>query len=392
MMRTEKLYETDGHLFVFRSVVTEITEIDGKPAVALAQTAFFPTGGGQACDTGTLGGVKVLQTAEVAGTVYHFVEASSSFSVGDEVVGEIAAAQRFSRMQAHSGEHIVSGVAHNLYGVENVGFHMDGLLMTVDFDRPLTKEQIDRIEQTANEVVYADVPVTAKTFSKEEAASIDYRSKKEFAGDVRIVTVEGVDRCACCAPHVSRTGEIGLIKILSCVSHRGGVRITLICGAEAYADYCDKYRQTLRIAALTASRHSETDQAVEALIAQNKELKNEIYAQKKRLCACIAAHAPASDGNLVVFAESCDPEELCEIALLLAEKAAGAAVACSGNDDDGYTYAVYCRGAAMNRHAKAINTALNGRGGGRDELIRGSFRASRSDIETFFRTFEVERP
>lgn len=391
-MRTEKLYETDGHLFAFRSVVTEITELGGKPAVALAQTAFFPTGGGQACDTGTLGGVRVLQTEELDGVVYHVVDEAPAFSVGDTVAGEIDAATRFARMQAHSGEHIVSGVAHNLYGVENVGFHMDGLLMTVDFDRPLTKEQISRIEQAANEAVYADVAVTARTYTKEEAAAIEYRSKKEFEGDVRIVTVEGVDRCACCAPHVSRTGEIGLIKILSCISHRGGVRITLICGAEAYADYCDKYRQTLRIAALTASRHSETDQAVEALIAQNKELKNEIFAQKKRLCAFIASHAPASDGNLVVFAEGCDAEELCEIALLVSEKAAGAAVACSGNDDDGYTYAVYCRGAAMNRHAKAINTALNGRGGGRDELIRGSFRASRSDIETFFRTFEVERP
>lgn len=388
---TEKLYERDGRLSTFEAVVRQITVTDGKTAVVLDRTAFFPTGGGQACDTGCIDGVRVTAAEEIGGEVFHYIEGAPDFTVGDTVTGTIDYAQRFARMQAHSGEHIVSGVAHNLFGAENVGFHMDGLLMTVDFDLPLTDGDMARIEEKANEVIYADVPVHAERYSGAALAAIEYRSKKEFEGDVRIVTVEGVDRCACCAPHVAHTGEIGLIKILSRISHRGGVRITLIAGREAYRDYCDKYRQTLRIAALLAAKHNETDLAVESLIAQNKELKNAVYAQKKRYCAAIVARQSEAKGNAVVFADGCDVDELCEISLGMLEKCGGASVACAGSDADGYAYVITCRGVIMNQYAKQINGALNGRGGGRDEMIRGSFRAAKEEISRFFETFEVER-
>ena len=389
---TEKLYERDGHLASFEAVVQQIVNMDGKTAVVLDRTAFFPTGGGQTCDTGGINGVRVCRTEESDGIVYHYIEGAPSFAVGDTVTGKIDYEQRFARMQAHSGEHIVSGVAHNLFGTENVGFHMDGLLMTVDLDLPLTDEDIARIEERANEVVYADVPVHAETYSGDALSAIEYRSKKEFTGDVRIVTIEGVDRCACCAPHVSHTGEIGLIKILSRISHRGGVRITLIAGREVYRDYCDKYRQTLRIAALLAAKHSEADFAVEALIAQNRELKNAVYAQKKRYCAAVVAQQKSQSGNAVVFADGCDMDELCEISLGMLEKCSGVSVACAGSDENGYTYVATCRGVVMNRYAKQINAALNGRGGGRDEMIRGSFHATKEEISRFFETFEVDRP
>ena len=389
---TEKLYETDGRLAAFEAVVRRIDEANGKTAVILDRTAFFPTGGGQACDTGEINGIPVAATEEIDGVIYHYINGQPDFSVGDTVTGKIDYEQRFARMQAHSGEHIVSGVAHNLFGAENVGFHMDGLLMTVDFDLPLTDDDMSLIEEKANEVIYADVPVHAEIYSGDALAAIEYRSKKEFEGDVRIVTIEGVDRCACCAPHVSHTGEIGLIKILSRVSHRGGVRITLIAGKEAYRDYCDKYRQTLRIAALLAAKHNETDLAVEALIAQNRELKNAVYAQKKRYCAAVVARQPSADGNAVIFADGCDMDELCEISLGMLEKCGGVSVACAGNGAGGYTYAIICRGVEMNRYAKQINAALNGRGGGRDEMIRGSFQTTKEEIERFFASFEVTRP
>lgn len=389
---TDKLYERDGHLAAFEAVVEQIVAADGKTAVVLDRTAFFPTGGGQACDTGSIGGVRVAAAEEKDGTVYHYLEGEPAFSVGDTVTGAIDRELRFARMQAHSGEHIVSGAAHDLFGAENVGFHMDGLLMTVDFDLPLTDDQIALVELKANEAVYADVPVHAERYSGAALAAIEYRSKKELEGEVRIVTIEGVDRCACCAPHVSRTGEIGLIKILSRISHRGGVRITLIAGKEAYRDYCDKNRQTLRIAALLAAKHNETDLAVEALIAQNKELKNAVYAQKKRCCAAVVARQEETPGNAVVFADGCDMDELCEISLGMLEKCGGVSVACAGNDGDGYSYAITCRGVVMNQFAKQINGALNGRGGGRDEMIRGSFRAAKEEIVRFFETFEVDRP
>ena len=389
---TEKLYFSDSHLSGFSSKVTEFSERDGKRAVALAATAFFPTGGGQACDTGTIGTVKIVGAEEIDGTIWHYYEGEPSFGVGETVTGEIDYPQRFSRMQAHSGEHIVSGTAHNLFGAENVGFHMDGLVMTVDFDRPLSKEQIAQVEAKANEAVWQNRAVHAEIYSPEELSALNYRSKKEFDGDVRIVTVEGVDRCACCAPHVSFTGEIGLIKILSCASHRGGVRITLICGEAAYRDYVEKYDHTLRIASALAAKHNETDLAVEALAAQNKELKNAVFAQKKRLCAYIVSQTPATEGNAVVFADGCDMDELCGISLGMLDKCGGVSVACAGCDAEGYSYVVTCRGVEMNRSAKQINGALNGRGGGRDEMIRGSFKATREEIESYFQTFEVTKP
>ena len=389
---TGKLYYEDSHMTCFSSVVTAVEQRNGETAVVLSATAFFPTGGGQPCDNGWIGDVRIIDTEEENGIIYHYCEGEPPFSAGEKVICRVDAPQRFARMQAHSGEHIVSGVAHNLYGAENVGFHMDGLLMTVDFDKPLTREQIRTIEEKANEVVYQNVPVHAEVYTAEQAAGQQYRSKKELPDDVRIVTVEGVDRCACCAPHVSATGEIGLIKILSCVSHRGGVRITLICGKEAYRDYAGKYDRTLRIAALLAARHDETDLAVESLIAQNKELKNAVFEQKKRLCAYIVSQAPATEGNAVVFADGCDPDELCEISMGMRLKCGCVSVACSGSDGDGYSYAVTCPGVEMNRYAKQINGALNGRGGGRDELIRGRFQAAKAEIESFFETFEVTRP
>ena len=389
---TEKLYEEDGRLATFEAVVRQVAVADGKTAVMLDRTAFFPTGGGQACDTGRINGVRVTAVEEIDGEIFHYTESEPDFAVGDAVTGQIDYEQRFARMQAHSGEHIVSGVAHNLFGAENVGFHMDGLLMTVDFDLPLTDADMARIEEKANEAVYADVPVHAERYSGAALAAISYRSKKEFEGDVRIVTVEGVDRCACCAPHVARTGEIGLIKILSRISHRGGVRITLIAGREAFRDYRDKYRQTLHIAGLLAAKHGETDLAVESLIAQNKELKNAVYAQKKRFCAAVVARQEFHAGNAVVFADGCDMDELCEISLGMLKKCGGVSVACAGNDADGYAYVITCRGVVMNQYAKQINGALNGRGGGRDEMIRGSFRASKDEISRFFEMFEVDRP
>ena len=387
---TEKLYYRDSHLARFSSTVEEIVPLEGEFAVALAATAFFPTGGGQACDTGRIGSTRVHRTEEIDGIIYHYSKVEPDFAVGDTVTGEIDFSRRFARMQAHSGEHIVSGVAHNLFGVENVGFHMDGLLMTVDFDKPLTKEQIGQIEADANTVVWENRAVHAEIYAPESLDGVSYRSKKEFDNDVRIVTIDGVDRCACCAPHVARTGEIGLIKILSCISHRGGVRMTLVCGQEAYRDYVGKYDQTVRIAGMLAAKHSETDAAVEALVLQNKELKNEIFRQKRRLCAYIVSQTPASEGNAVVFASGCDMDELCEISLGMLDKCGGASIACAGSDTDGYSYVITCRGVTMNRYAKAINTALNGRGGGRDEMIRGSFRATAQEITSYFQTFEVE--
>lgn len=386
---TEKLYYISSAIYTFESPVVSVTVRDGRMAVVLERTAFFPTGGGQPYDEGTLNGFPVDEVLEEDGEIFHYFRKPVPLAEGETVCGVIDRELRIARMQAHSGEHIVSGTAHTLYGVENVGFHMDGLLMTVDFDKPLTKEDIDRIEWEANRRIYEDLPIHAEIFSPEEAGNIEYRSKKEFESDIRIVTIEGVDRCACCAPHVSRTGEVGLIKILSCISHRGGVRITLICGSEALADYRVKYDNTLRTAALMAVKHNEIFEGVQMLYSQINELKSALAAEREKFCAAVVDSRENTEGNSVVFGEELSLEEMRSISLGMLGKCGGMSVVCSGNDGKGYSYVITRRNTVMNRYAKEINAALAGRGGGRDEMIQGSFKAARTDIENFFKDYTV---
>ena len=231
---TTRLFDADSHLRSFTACVLACTENDGKYEVELDATAFFPEGGGQCGDRGTLGGVNVLDTVERGGTILHIC--AGPLPAGSEVRGEVDAELRFSNMQTHSGEHIVSGIVHRLFGYDNVGFHLDGAA-TLDFSGELTAEDIARVELLANEAVWKNLPVTARYPSPDELAGLEYRSKLDLTENVRIVTIEGVDVCACCAPHVSRTGEIGLIKITDFMRHRGGVRLTMLAGRRAFLDY-----------------------------------------------------------------------------------------------------------------------------------------------------------
>lgn len=209
---TTRLYYIDSHLFEFTATVLRCEENKGRWETVLDETAFFPEGGGQPADTGILGGVRVINAHEKDGTVFHYCD--GPLEPGTRVTGLIDREQRLRRMQNHSGEHILSGTAHRLYGCENVGFHMGDAAVVIDFDRELTREDLQRLETEANEAVRANLPVRTFYPSPKELKHLEYRSKKELQGDVRIVEIPGVDRCACCAPHVSFTGEVGLIKIL----------------------------------------------------------------------------------------------------------------------------------------------------------------------------------
>ena len=231
---TEKLFYLDSHLFEFEAEVLSCREAKRGWEIVLDRTAFFPEGGGQPYDTGSIGPVRVLEVHEREGEILHLCDrelAPGTYACA--VDGE----QRLRRMQNHSGEHVFSGLTHRQYGAENVGFHMAADCMTIDFDKELTWEQLSQIEYEANLVVRANLPVRTRFPSPEELAALEYRSKKELAGAVRIVEIPGVDRCACCAPHVNTTGEIGLVKLLTAERHRGGVRLTLLCGMDAIDDY-----------------------------------------------------------------------------------------------------------------------------------------------------------
>lgn len=377
-MTTEKLYYIDSHLFDFEATVLDCRETEEGWALILDKTAFFPEGGGQPADTGSIGTVPVRDVQERGGEILHFC--GEALPVGVHLPCRVEREQRLVRMQNHSGEHIVSGLAHRLYGCENVGFHMGEDCMTIDFDRELDWQQLTEIETLANRAVRDNLPVLCSFPEGEALKSLEYRSKLELTENVRIVEIPGIDRCACCAPHVACTGEIGLIKILDAERHRGGVRLSLCCGMLALNDYRVKQENIAAISqALSAKRH-ETAGAVARLLTEQQKAKERIAALSMELARLKAEACPATEGNLCVFDDVLDEVALRELVNLLMEKCGGIAAAFSGNDETGYRYIMGSRRVDLRRCAKEINRLIDGRGGGKPQMIQGSAAAGASRI------------
>ena len=385
-MNTEKLYYIDSHLLDFEATVLDCRETEKGWAAILDKTAFFPEGGGQPADTGFIDSIPVTDVQEQGGEILHFC--GQALPVGDHLPCRVEREQRLVRMQNHSGEHIVSGLAHRLYGCENVGFHMGEDCMTIDFDRELSWQQLMEVETLANEAVRDNLPVLCSFPEGEALEKLEYRSKLELTENVRIVEIPGIDRCACCAPHVERTGEIGLIKIMEAERHRGGVRLSLCCGMLALRDYRVKQENIAAISqALSAKRH-ETAGAVARLLAEQQKAKERIAALSMELARLKAESCPATGGNLCVFDNVLDEVALRELVNLLMEKCGGIAAAFSGSDETGYRYIMGSRRVDLRRCAKEINRLIDGRGGGKPQMIQGSAAAGarriRQAMETDF--------
>lgn len=378
---TEKLYYSDGECRAFTARVVSCAPENGAYCVVLDRTAVFPGGGGQEPDSGSLNGLPIIALREAEETIYHILP--EPLEPGSAVEGTVDWAVRFPRMQGHSGEHIFSGTVHRLFGGENVGFHMGEGGMTLDFSVELSPEDIARCELEANRAVWADLPVRTLLPSAEELGGIEYRSKKELSGLVRIVEIPGVDMCACCAPHVARTGEIGCIKVLDSMRHRGGTRLSLICGEAAYRDYAALHENNARVSAALSAKRLETAEYLERYMRENEERHAEITALKRELLALKAAALPETEGNLCIFEPGLDAVTLRELVNAGVEKCSGICAAFSGADGD-YKYVLGSKSVDLRAESKAINSALKGRGGGSPAMIQGSSRAARREIEEFF--------
>ena len=292
-------------------------------------------------------------------------------------------------MQNHSGEHIVSGLVHNIYGYENVGFHMSAECMTIDFSGELDWAQLMDIERRANEAVRADLPVRAWFPEPDELARLSYRSKLELTEDVRIVEIGDIDRCACCAPHVAHTGEIGVIKIFTCERHRGGVRVTLLCGMDALDDYRRRQDSAAEISQLLSVPRGDIAPAVRRILDEQARLKERFAETSRELVAARAASQSFTDGNICVFDSTLDDIALRELVNLLMEKCTGFAAAFSGSDEAGYKYIIGSRHVDLRKAARDINAAIGGRGGGRPEMIQGSTSETKEIIQKFVENVHV---
>lgn len=380
---TKRLYYEDAYCREFDARVTGCREGKRGWEVTLDQTAFYPEGGGQPADEGTLGEAKVLDVKEGGEEVIHLCD--RPLEPGSTVHGTLDWDRRFRFMQQHSGEHIFSGIVHRIFGYDNIGFHMGKDCVTVDFSGMLSEEDIAQVERAANEAVLADLEILEDYPSREELGGLDYRSKKELEGQVRIITIPGSDVCACCGTHVKRTGQIGPIKAVASEHYKTGIRISLQIGWKALEDYEEKHRNIKEISALLSAPPQETAEAVRKLQEQLQELKAANVALKQKQLDRLVEEVPEGTGRVIRFVEDLNPVEVRMLADRLAQKADFVAVF-SGNDGEGYKYVMCSASMDVAALGKKFNEALNGRGGGRNPMVQGSVMAERAKIEEFLLT------
>ena len=377
----EKLFYADAHLRKFTARVLSCEESGRLFAVTLDRTAFFPEGGGQSGDIGTLGGARVTDTREERGEILHFCDAP--LVPGAEVTGELDWETRFARMQIHSAEHLVSGHAHALWGCGNVGFHMDEHGATIDFDRELDAPQLMRLERLVNEDVWKNLPINILWPAEEELAEMPFRQKKELSMPVRIVEVPGVDLCACCAPHVSFTGEIGLIRLKDRMRHRGGVRFTMLAGRAAYEDAALCAAETESLSRLFSAPQNALCAAAERVLGELEEEKYARAAAERRYVEARLAAEKPYEGNLLFFEDGLSPAALRALAEGGKTRCTGVCAALCA-EDGGYRYVMASETTDLRAAARSINAALSGRGGGASGMIQGSLFASRETVERYF--------
>lgn len=414
---TEKLFYEDSHMRTFTAVVLECgpvgegaleasaqaadtregerdPEASGRTGeipeekryqIVLDRTAFFPEGGGQYADTGHLQAdsevVRVLDVQERDGKIFHITD--RPVPAGSTVSGQIDWAERFMKMQQHTGEHIVSGLVHARFGYDNVGFHLGSTDCTMDFNGEITREELHEIELRANEAAAANLDIQVSYPSGEELAGLEYRSKIEIEGRVRIVTIPGFDVCACCAPHVKKTGEIGVIKLTHVQRYKGGVRVTMLCGFRALADYDRKSESVRRISASLCAKEDEVAEAVEHLKEECARLKARLAEQQKEMLWLKARESDGEKGAVCLFESGLEGDGPRLLMNLVMERGHELCAVFCGNDEEGYRYVIGSVSLDLRKLVKELNAAFSGRGGGKPEMVQGSLKGTESELRAW---------
>ena len=388
---TEKLFYEDSYIKEFQARVLSCRERNGGYQAVLTRTAFFPEGGGQSADTGFLytkegEEIRVTDVHEKDGVVYHHI--SQPVQEGTEVRGKLDFQERFSKMQQHTGEHILSGLVNRHFGYRNVGFHLGTQEVTMDYNGVLTEEDLRQIEYEANEAVAENIPVKVLYPSKEELKNITYRSKIEIEGQIRIVQIPGYDSCACCAPHVKETGSVGLIKIVGAVHYKGGMRVSILCGFRALEDYRMKERNVAEISNLLSAKQEDTAQAVEHLgqeLNRQKEKNKALQERYVALCLENIRKNKEPEENIFLFEEELDPGARRDFVNKAMEMTRGLAGVFVGTDDSGYQYVLGSRRPDIQETGKKLNARFQGKGGGRPPMIQGSLKGNEQEIREFLK-------
>ena len=381
-METRRLFYEDSHLREFTATVLSCEETDKGFAITLSATAFYPEGGGQACDLGTLADATVRDVREQGSQIVHFCH--KALEVGAEVRGRIDWARRFDLMQQHTGEHMVSGVIHRRYGYHNVGFHMGSDVITIDFDGVIPAGDLPAIEAEVNAGIWADLPIRCWYPSPEELPCVGYRTKKDLPWPVRIVDIPGYDKCACCGTHTQRTGEVGLVKLFTSIGCRGGSRLEMACGLRALTILNQAFDQNRQVSQAFSAQICETGAAARRMNEMLEQEKIRFSGLQKKLFAFIA-DSYVNHKDVLHFEKGLDPVQIRELADAIAHRCDGFAAVFSGRDGSGYGYALVTREGDLRPFGKAMTSTLNGRGGGKPVFQQGRVAATAAQIEDFFR-------
>lgn len=377
---SEKLYYADPFLREFEACVVSCEQGKDGFQVVLDRTAFYPEGGGQPADHGVLGGASVTDTRERDGRIIHICD--RELPVGESVKGVIDWQRRFDHMQQHSGEHIVSGIICSRYNCDNVGFHMGHDTVTIDFNAEIDPADLPEIEEQANRFIWSNTAIHIRFLSGEALEQAEYRSKKFIPGTVRLVAFPGADCCACCGTHVTASGQVGLVKLLSCQKFRQGVRIEMVCGARAMRCLSGIMEQNTKVSQALSAKPLETAAAVE-------RLQKELYDARGRVAALEEsdflrkAEQYAGAGDVLLFQGNMSADsvrKLCDTVLATC----GGRCAVFAGEDGGYKYAVGQKDGDLRSFVKEMNAALNGRGGGKPDFLQGSVSADQESVRRFF--------
>lgn len=381
--KTVRLYDADAYKTEFEAEVLACEEVEKKEKkvyqVWLDQTLFFPEEGGQSPDMGSINGVEVLDVQIRDEVITHTLAAP--LAVGTTVKGVVDWKHRFYNMQQHSGEHIFSGIVHNRFGYDNVGFHLSDSVVTMDFNGVITAEDIEKIETEVNQAIIENIPVEVSYPTKEELKVLEYRSKIEIEGQVRIVTIPGYDVCACCAPHVRRTGEIGMLKVMNVQSYKGGVRISMLCGFRALEAFRRKADIITELMAQFSTNQEALVENVTKLKNTNQTMKNQLASAKQELMEYKVAAIPEDSENAILFESDLDTPVVRNVVNGLVEKFTGICAVFVGNDESDYQFIIGSKNKDCRQIAAALREKLSARGGGSDKMIQGSIAAKQLQIE-----------
>lgn len=378
-MRTLALYDKNPYSKEFRAHVISCDYVEDHYETVLGQTLFFPEQGGQTSDRGRINDVEIYDVQIRDDIIYHY--SHEPLMEGMEIHGVIDWRHRFNNMQQHTGEHIFTGLAHNRYGAENVGFHLSDNTVTLDLNIELSGDQLLGLEKEANNVIAENRQVKCYYPDPDILSAVEYRSKKVIEGSVRLVEIVGIDLCACCAPHVSTSSQVGIFKILSAVKYKGGVRVTFLCGLRAQEDYCRRMKILRDSYQLMNCNEEALPGKITSLLEENKNIKYKLSLLQREVLKRKLEAYPKEVPDVIAFTEEADIKNMRECVNALIEEHTGLCGIFSGNDMEGYTFVIGSKTVDCSAIATALRQQLSAKGGGSKLMVQGSVMATKSQIE-----------